>query len=288
MAVYVTSDIHGHLRALDRALELAQPGAGDRLVFMGDMVDRGPDPVGVLKLARDYPGATVLKGNHEELMLGAVAGGDEADTLIWQSNGGYVTSCALDGLPAEEAAGLVDWVAGLPSFAVAEVDDSRLRSLVRRRRYILAHAGIDAPAARAELDAVGVQPGCRGGYGEATSDELIHMMSLQSEEDLLWIRGDFWARPTGLVGGDGLGPVVVAGHTPSVSLARYARLMCGPGIDEHDRGRMVEVGPTRDTGGEADRICVDCSAAAGYPFGRVGIMRLEDRRVWYADVEEGE
>ena len=135
---------------------------------------------------------------------------------------------------------------------------------------------------------MGVQPGHLGGYGDATSDELIRMMSSQSEEDLLWIRGDFWARPTGLVGGDGLGPVVVAGHTPSVSLARYARLMCSPGIDENDHGRMVEVGPTRDTGGEADRICVDCSAAAGYPFGRVGIMRLEDRRVWYADVEEDE
>ena len=133
MAVYVTSDIHGHLRALDRVLEMAQPGAGDRLVFMGDMVDRGPDPIGVLKLARDYPGATVLMGNHEQLLLGAVAGGDEADTLIWQSNGGYVTSCALDGLPAEEAAGLVDWIAGLPAFAVAEVDDSRLRGRVRRR-----------------------------------------------------------------------------------------------------------------------------------------------------------
>lgn len=26
MAVYVTSDIHGHLRALDRVLEMAQPG----------------------------------------------------------------------------------------------------------------------------------------------------------------------------------------------------------------------------------------------------------------------
>ena len=45
---------------------------------------------------------------------------------------------------------------------------------------------------------------------------------------------------------------------------------------------------SRDTGGVADRICIDCSAATGYPSGRVGIMRLEDRRVWLADIEEGE
>ena len=64
--------------------------------------------------------------------------------------------------------------------------------------------------------------------------------------------------------------------------------MCGTGVDENLRGVMVEVGPTRDTGGVADRICIDCSAAAGYPSGRVGVMRLEDRRVWYADINEGE
>ena len=56
MAIYVTSDIHGHLRALDRVLEMAPPGAGDRLVFMGDMVDRGPDPIGVMRLARPSHG----------------------------------------------------------------------------------------------------------------------------------------------------------------------------------------------------------------------------------------
>ena len=40
--------------------------------------------------------------------------------------------------------------------------------------------------------------------------------------------------------------------------------------------------------GVADRVCIDCSAAAGHPSGRVGIMRLEDRRMWLADIEEGE
>ena len=64
--------------------------------------------------------------------------------------------------------------------------------------------------------------------------------------------------------------------------------MCGSGVDEDLRGVMVEVGCSRDTGGVADRVCIDCSAAAGHPSGRVGIMRLEDRRVWLADIEEGE
>ena len=55
MATYVTSDAHGHVRALDRALELAGPGSGDVVYVLGDMVDRGPDPVGVLRLVRSRP-----------------------------------------------------------------------------------------------------------------------------------------------------------------------------------------------------------------------------------------
>lgn len=64
MATYVTSDAHGHVRALDRALELAGPGSGDVVYVLGDMVDRGPDPVGVLRLVRSLPNARVLMGNH--------------------------------------------------------------------------------------------------------------------------------------------------------------------------------------------------------------------------------
>ena len=46
METYVTSDAHGHLRALDRVLERVQPGAQDTLYVLGDMVDRGPRPGG--------------------------------------------------------------------------------------------------------------------------------------------------------------------------------------------------------------------------------------------------
>ncbi len=102
------------------------------------------------------------------------------------------------------------------------------------------------------------------------------------------IRREFWSTPTGLVGTSGLGPVVVAGHTPSISMPRFASLMCGSGVDEDLRVVMVEVGCSRDTGGVADRVCIDCSAAAGLPSGRGGMMRLEERRGWRAVVVEGE
>ena len=88
MATFVTSDAHGHLRALDRALELAAPGPDDTVYVLGDMVDRGPDPVGVLRLVHGLPRARVLLGNHEDMLLTALATGEQLDLLTWEMNGG--------------------------------------------------------------------------------------------------------------------------------------------------------------------------------------------------------
>ena len=52
MAIYVTSDAHGHVRALDEALSKISLASDDTLYVLGDMIDRGPDPVGVIKLVR--------------------------------------------------------------------------------------------------------------------------------------------------------------------------------------------------------------------------------------------
>ncbi len=276
MAIYVTSDAHGHLRALDRALEQAAPGAEDVVYVLGDMIDRGPDPVGVLELVRSLPNGHVLMGNHEQMMLDVIASGSARDELIWEQNGGYSTAAGLDALEREHYIELMDWIAALPLWDVVEAGG---------RNYLLAHAGINAQRLRARLIELGVG---EDSLADAPVDALRAAMARQSERDLLWIREDFWSWPTGLVAQDGHGPVVVAGHTPSAILGRYAYDMCGTGCNEDGRGKVTEVGPTFDTGGVADRIDIDCSAAAGYPVGRVGVMRLDDRRVWYANVEDGE
>ena len=290
MATYVTSDAHGHLRALDRALELAQPGASDTVYVLGDLVDRGPDPVGVIKLVRGLGNSRVLMGNHERMLLDTIASGDAADELTWHMNGGYVTAEGLDALPDETYRDIMDWIANLPLFDVAETDDLRPSAAPGERRvHLLCHAGIDALALRGYLATAGYAGEAdKDGYGTVPRPVWCDAMSAQSADDLLWIRSEFWSAPTGLVDAHGHGPVVVAGHTPSVLLRRYAELMSGNGVDGEDRGVMAEVGACQDTGGVADRIDIDCSAAAGWPQGRVGIMRLEDRRVWYADINEGE
>ena len=279
MAIYVLSDVHGHKAALDEALGLASPGDSDAIYVLGDMVDRGPEPLGVIQLVRSLPNAHVLMGNHERMLVDILRETGDMDSFTWALNGGVATALGLDALDKDELAELVDWVEALPLFDVVDT---------ATRRYILVHAGIDALEARAFLATAGIDVFDGRGAVGASREDLLNMLAHQDPETLLWTREEFWGCPTGLVGADGTGPVVVAGHTPSIVLARYAELEQDACVDAEGRGCVVPVGACDDTGGVADRIDIDCSAAAGAPRGRVGIVRLDDGATWYASIKDGE
>jgi serine/threonine protein phosphatase 1 len=61
-------DIHGCATELAELLGKLAPERDDRLVLLGDLVNRGPDSRGVLDLAREHR-ATALLGNHELRLL---------------------------------------------------------------------------------------------------------------------------------------------------------------------------------------------------------------------------
>ena len=46
--LYAFGDIHGELEKLDELLDMTPLQPGDRLVFLGDYIDRGPDSKGVI------------------------------------------------------------------------------------------------------------------------------------------------------------------------------------------------------------------------------------------------
>jgi hypothetical protein len=65
----IIGDVHGCLEELDDLLRTLEHAPGrDRLVFLGDLLDRGPDPVGVVRRVRELEAECVL-GNHEEKHL---------------------------------------------------------------------------------------------------------------------------------------------------------------------------------------------------------------------------
>lgn len=79
--VYVIGDIHGRLDLFDalvRAIEQDDKDGGKAdttVILLGDLVDRGPDSAGVIKLAKlwqEYRTIRYLIGNHEEMFLDAM------------------------------------------------------------------------------------------------------------------------------------------------------------------------------------------------------------------------
>jgi hypothetical protein len=61
-------DVHGCLDELRLLLRKIAPRAEDKLVFVGDLVAKGPDSAGVVGLARELS-ALCVRGNHDEAVL---------------------------------------------------------------------------------------------------------------------------------------------------------------------------------------------------------------------------
>jgi serine/threonine protein phosphatase 1 len=94
MATYVIGDVHGRPLLLEQLIDnLPWNIARDKIVFLGDLIDRGPDAPGVvervMELTRENPNVVVLRGNHEQMMLDCLDYGD----LQWliPENGGLAT-----------------------------------------------------------------------------------------------------------------------------------------------------------------------------------------------------
>lgn len=119
---FAVGDIHGcfdKLAGLVAACDSISAGKRSRFVFLGDYVDRGPDTRKVIEflIRGQQSGRFVcLRGNHEELLVGAAAR-DRTDRglLTWWANGGEQT---LDSYGVKDPSELPEkhlaWIEGLP------------------------------------------------------------------------------------------------------------------------------------------------------------------------------
>ncbi|WP_277970941.1 metallophosphoesterase [Sphingomonas echinoides] len=152
--IYAIGDVHGRLDLLLDLLDeiqadrRARPCATERVVFLGDLIDRGPHSCGVLQLLSrnraNLPDPVFLMGNHEEMLL-RVLGADEDSIFDWLSFGGYEFAesygVEVDAFATCDAA----TVARMIRAVVPERDLAFIASFADSFRfgdYLFVHAGI--------------------------------------------------------------------------------------------------------------------------------------------------
>lgn len=151
--LYGVGDIHGHdvllarmLAAIEQDIEAARP-ADNVVIFLGDLIDRGPGSAAVVERLRTLAGpfkSVFLTGNHEEVLV-RILDGDDDLVGDWLRFGGL--ECAQSyGL---EPARLLAMGPGQAGQAVREaIPDSHqqfLRSFADSfgaGDYLFVHAGI--------------------------------------------------------------------------------------------------------------------------------------------------
>ena len=127
MATYVIGDIHGEFEQLKILLETMKFNDNDELYVMGDVVDRGPDPIKTLQYLMTLPNCVCIAGNHEwmaleslKLMMNEITEDfiqtlDKNQVMImfdWFHNGGKTTMDQFSKLSNEERQEVLDFIGG--------------------------------------------------------------------------------------------------------------------------------------------------------------------------------
>ena len=190
---YAVGDVHGRLDLLEDMLARIQADLAEHpprraiLLFLGDLIDRGPASCQVIEKLRTYRHPQLrpifLMGNHEEVLLRLLAG-ERGILASWLRFGGTqclasygVDAAAFKSMSEREALAAIK--KAIPETHRSFIAD--FADTVRFGDYLFVHAGI-----RPAVD-----------------------ISMQSQADLRWIRQPF------LDDDSDHGFVVVHGHTIS-------------------------------------------------------------------------
>jgi len=165
--VWVIGDVHGHADTLVALLESLNLDSMDRVVLLGDLIDRGPKSCEVIRIARENPRIFSVLGNHEEMMLLSFDA-DNIETMTSQQSGWY-------------------YVGGRAT-AQSYIDEFRrpdggIYRFELRQRAGKDLAWLDAIPHHIVLDDFRL---VHAGYSPWDGD-----LDLQSTDTLLWVRGEF-------------------------------------------------------------------------------------------------
>ncbi|MCD8105122.1 MAG: fructose-bisphosphatase class III [Lachnospiraceae bacterium] len=159
---YVISDIHGCLVEFEQLLSQIPFRDEDELYILGDILDRGPEPVKLIQKLMMYANIYPVLGNHDYMamkvlsklnqeitdeMLDALDTEDLMDYLYWTQDGGSVTEKRFVSLDMESRRDILDYLGECSLY-----EDIALGG----RRYVLVHAGLDHFSAERSLESYDV------------------------------------------------------------------------------------------------------------------------------------
>ena len=129
---YLMSDIHGDIAAFSSILSQIGMTKDDHLYIIGDVIDRGPDSIELLRRVRSMQNTTFLMGNHEYMMINRLRHPHDFFPMrLWYTNGGEDTEDQFLRLPEGEREELLRYLENLP--VQEEIS-------VNSKTFILVHA----------------------------------------------------------------------------------------------------------------------------------------------------
>lgn len=151
---YVMSDIHGYYDKFLKMLEKINFTDNDTMIIIGDVIDRGPQGITMLKDIMGRKNVMMTMGNHELMMLESLLGPygeqeQQKSSENWiQRNGGYETMKEIDPMTDEELMKIIAFISELPTAIDLELGG---------RKFHMVHAWpckdcYDALWTRPELD----------------------------------------------------------------------------------------------------------------------------------------
>ncbi len=156
---YIVSDIHGCYDEYQELLQKIHFSQKDTLYVLGDAMDRGPEPIKVIKDLMMRENVVYLVGNHDYMMLRTLkklaveiteencenhlASEDLLNYFYWIQDGGRTTSDQFRTLSLEEQQDILAYVSDALVYEVL---------YERGKELILVHAGIRGFEEKKKLD----------------------------------------------------------------------------------------------------------------------------------------
>ena len=165
--VWAIGDVHGYADTLLALLDSLNLSSRDRVVLLGDLVDRGPRSCEVIRIARENPQIFSVLGNHEEMMLNSFDVDNIETMTAQQTNWFYVGGRATNQSYIDEFTN-----------SQGQIDDFDLRMRIGKDL-----AWLDSLPHHIVLDDFRL---VHAGYSPWDGD-----LNLQSTDTLMWIRGEF-------------------------------------------------------------------------------------------------